>query len=111
MGGSVHTIKKNTEALVVANKESGIEVNAAKTKYMVMFRDQNVGRSHNIKINNGPFESVEYFSYLGTKLMYQNSIQEEMKGSLKSGNSAIIRCRIFCYQFAIEKLRDKNKQN
>jgi hypothetical protein len=36
LGGSVHTKKKNTEALVVAGK-IGLEVNADKTKYMVMF--------------------------------------------------------------------------
>jgi len=34
-----HTIKKNTEALIVASKESGLEVNADTTKYMVMPRD------------------------------------------------------------------------
>jgi len=32
----VHTIKKNTETLIVASKETGLEVNADKTKYMVM---------------------------------------------------------------------------
>ena len=36
LGGSVHTIKKNAEALVFASKETGLEVNADKTKYMVM---------------------------------------------------------------------------
>jgi hypothetical protein len=30
-GSSVHTIKKNTEALVVASKEIGLRVNAEKT--------------------------------------------------------------------------------
>jgi hypothetical protein len=49
LGGSVHAIKKNTEALVVASKEIGLEVNAEKTKYMVMSRNQNVGQNHNIK--------------------------------------------------------------
>jgi hypothetical protein len=34
--GNVHTIKKNKEALSVASKETGIEVNADKTKYIVM---------------------------------------------------------------------------
>jgi hypothetical protein len=33
-GGIVNTIQKNTEALVSANKESGLIVNANKTKYM-----------------------------------------------------------------------------
>jgi len=38
--GSEHTIKKNAETLLVASKETGLEVNADKTKYMVMSRDQ-----------------------------------------------------------------------
>jgi hypothetical protein len=50
LGGSVHAIKKNTEALVVASEEIGLEVNAEKTKYMVMSRDQNAGQNHNIKM-------------------------------------------------------------
>jgi len=36
LGGSVHTIKKNTDALVVASKENGLEVNTDKTNYMVI---------------------------------------------------------------------------
>ena len=43
LGRSVHTIKENTETLVIASKEIGLEVNANKTKYMVMSRDQNAG--------------------------------------------------------------------
>jgi hypothetical protein len=43
LGGSIHTIKKNSGALVVASKETGLEVNADKTKYMVMSWDQNSG--------------------------------------------------------------------
>jgi hypothetical protein len=52
MGESVHTMKKNTEALLVGSKEIGLEVNVDKTKYMyiVMSRDQNARRSQNIKI-------------------------------------------------------------
>jgi len=39
----VHTVKENAEALVVATKETGLEVNADKTKYMIMSRDKNAG--------------------------------------------------------------------
>jgi hypothetical protein len=39
--GSIHTIKKNRAALVYASKDTGLEVNADNTKYMVMSRDQN----------------------------------------------------------------------
>ena len=59
LAGSVHTIEKNTKALVVASKEIGLEVNADKTKYVVMSRDQNAGRSHDIKTDNSSFERVE----------------------------------------------------
>jgi len=51
--------------LIVSSKEIGLEVNADKTKYMVMSRDQNAGRSHNMKIDNMSFERVEEFKYLG----------------------------------------------
>ena len=50
MGGSIHTIKKNTDALVAASKDTGLEVNTDKTLYMVMSQDQNAGQSHNITI-------------------------------------------------------------
>ena len=42
---------------------------------------------HNIKTDNSSFESVEQFKYLGTALTNQNSIQEEIKSRLKSGNA------------------------
>ena len=75
LGGSVHTKKKNAEALIVASKGIGLEVNADKTKYVVMSRDQNAGRSHNTKNEKGFFEMVEEFEYLGKTLISQNSVQ------------------------------------
>jgi len=45
LGGNIHSIKKNTEASVAASKEIGLEVNADKTKYMVMSQDQDAGGS------------------------------------------------------------------
>ena len=54
---------------------------------LVMFRGQNAGQGHNIYIDNSSFERVEEFKYLGTTLSNQNSIQEEIKSRLKSGNA------------------------
>jgi hypothetical protein len=51
LGGSIHAVKKNTEALVVT------------------------------------FERVEEFKYFGTRPTNQNSIHEEIKCRLKSGNA------------------------
>jgi hypothetical protein len=86
LDGSVHTIKKH-RILVVASKENGLEVNADKSKYIVMSRDQNTGPSINIMIDNSSFERAEQFRYLGTTLTDLNSIQEEIKSRLRSGNA------------------------
>jgi hypothetical protein len=85
-GGSAHTVKENAEALVVATKEIGLEVNADKTKYMIMSRDQNARRNFSMKNDNSSIERVELFKYLGTTLTNKNSVQEEIKTRLKLGN-------------------------
>jgi len=59
--GSVRTVQENAEAFVIASKETGLEVNADKTKYMVMSRYQNAGRSHNVKTDNSSLERVRIF--------------------------------------------------
>ena len=53
----------------------------------VMSRDQNAGRIHSVTIDNSTFEKVEEFKYLGTTLTDQNSIVEEIKSRLRSGNA------------------------
>jgi len=62
LGGSKHTIKKNTEAFVVASEENELEVNADKIKYVVL-SNQYAGRSHNIKIDNSYFAREQPFSF------------------------------------------------
>jgi len=62
---SLRSMKDKPEALLVANEENGLELNANKTEYMVKSRDQNAGGSHSMKIDNSSFEGVEDFKYLG----------------------------------------------
>jgi hypothetical protein len=88
----------------LASNEIGLEVNADKTKYMVMSRDQYAGRSHSMKIGNGFFERVEKFKYLGTTLKNQNSVQEEIKSGLNSGNA----CYHSVHTFLSSSLQSKN---
>jgi len=64
LGGSIHTLKENAEALAAATREIGLEVSADKTKYMVMPRDQNAGQIHSVRIDNSTFDRVEDFKYL-----------------------------------------------
>jgi hypothetical protein len=104
LGGGIHTVGKNREALLIASKEIGLEVNAEKTKYMTMSRDQNAGQNGYIQIGNTSFETVEHFKYFGTTLSYQNSIHEEITSRLKSGNAAVVQCRIFCLPVCYPKV-------
>jgi hypothetical protein len=63
---NIDTIKKNTQTLIYPSKEVGLEINTEKTKYMLLFRHQNTGQNHDIKIGNilVYFENVAEFRYL-----------------------------------------------
>ena len=61
LGGSIHNLKENAEALVAGSWEIGLEVSADKSKYMVVSRDQNAGLIHSVRIDNSTFERVEEF--------------------------------------------------
>jgi len=112
LGGSIHILKVNAEALVAATREIGLEVIADKTKYMVMSRgDQNAVRIQSVRIDNSTFERVEEFKYLGTTLTYQNSIPEEIKSRLRSGNACyhsvqnLLSCRLLSKNLKIKIYR------
>jgi hypothetical protein len=66
---------------------------------MVMSRNQNAGQNHNKKLHNKSYEREDQFKYLGTTLTNRNSIQEEIKSRLKSGNA--------CYH-SVQDLRSSN---
>jgi len=71
-------ISKNTESFVVANKATGLEVNAVTATYVVMSRYQNAGQSHNIKIDNSSFERVEDFKYLvKIKILFRKKLRAD----------------------------------
>jgi len=60
---NINTLKKKTEALLLASREVGLELNTEKTEYeyMVISRHQNVGQNHNLLVANKSFENVEKF--------------------------------------------------
>jgi hypothetical protein len=43
LGDNIDTIKKNTQTLIDASKEVGLEVNTEKTKYMLLSRHETAG--------------------------------------------------------------------
>jgi hypothetical protein len=59
-----------------------------------------------MKINNRYFEMLEEFKYLGKTLMNQDSIQEEIKSRLKSGNACYHSVQNLLLTFPIQKFED-----
>jgi hypothetical protein len=97
MGGSKHTIKKVKEALVVASMKTGLDVDAQKTTSRI--------KSY-IKMDNNSINMVEQFKYLETPQTNQNSTHKEIKNKSKPGMFALVWCRIFVFQLAIQKYTD-----
>jgi hypothetical protein len=58
VGENIHTIHKNTKALLDASKRVGLEVTPEKTKYMMMSCCKKAGQKHSMKIANRSFEDV-----------------------------------------------------
>jgi hypothetical protein len=87
LGDNMNNIENNTEALIDASKEVGLEINVEKTKYILLSRHQNAGQNRDIKTANRSFENVSQVKYLGTKVTNKNLIQEEIKRRMSSGNA------------------------
>jgi hypothetical protein len=83
----LNTIKENSETLSEASRDTGLEINVEKTKYMIMSRHLNSGQNQNIRTANESFENVAKFKYLGTMLTNHNDIHDEIKSRLNSENA------------------------
>jgi hypothetical protein len=106
LGDNIDTIKRNIETLIYASKEVGLEINVEKTKYMLLSLHQNVVQNRNIKIANRSLENVSKFKYLGMTVTNQNSIQEEIKRRLNSGNA----CYNLVQNLMSSRLLSKNEK-
>jgi hypothetical protein len=73
LGDSINTTKENSKTLLEASRDIDLEINAEKTKYMIMSRHPDSGQNQNIRIANESFEKVAKFKYVGTTLTNQKT--------------------------------------
>jgi hypothetical protein len=71
MGWEPKYNKENPGASLDANKQVGLQVNAKKTKYMLMSHHQTGGQKFYIKVS---FENVAKFKYLGMTMTNKDCI-------------------------------------
>jgi hypothetical protein len=79
LGDNTETKKKNTETLIDAGKEVGLEINTEKTKYMLLSSHQSAGQNHDIKTANRSLDHVAQLKYLGTAV----TIKIRFRGKLR----------------------------
>jgi hypothetical protein len=80
LGDDIETIKKNTQTLIDASKEVGLEVNTGKTKYMLLSRHQNAGKIMTKRKLTDASKNVAQFRYLGTTITRKNFITRKLRG-------------------------------
>jgi hypothetical protein len=73
LGDSVNTIKEKSETLLEASRDIGLEINAEKTKYMVMSLHPNSEQIWNM-IANESLENFAKVKYLGTTLTIKRTL-------------------------------------
>jgi hypothetical protein len=71
---------KEKQNIIDTSKEVGLQVNAEKTKSVLLSRYQNAGQYYDTNIANRSFGNVVEFKYLGKKVTNQNLIQGKLRG-------------------------------
>jgi hypothetical protein len=104
LADSVNTINENSEILLEASRDIGLEINAQKTKYIIMSVYPTSGQNQNTRIVNQSFENVGRFKYLGATVTNKNDIRDEIKNRLNSGNA----CYHSVYNLLSSRLISKN---
>jgi hypothetical protein len=100
-------IRENAETLLEKSMDTGLEINAEKTKYVIMSRHPNSRLDQNIWIANESSENVAKFKYLGTTLANKNDIHDEITSRLNSRNTCYYSVQNPFSSRLIKKLRIK----
>ncbi|PSN49532.1 hypothetical protein C0J52_04975 [Blattella germanica] len=104
LGDSEEILMDNMHILRSSTRKLGLEVNVNKTKYMVTRRNASCKANGQLMTNEGNFEEVAEFKYLGALITNRNEKQKEIKHRLNSGNA----CYYALQQLLSSQLLSKN---
>ena len=108
LGDNEEILRANTHTLLSNTKELGLEVNINKTKYMVTDRYSLYNGNGQLTRNEGNFEEVAEFKYLGTIITNRNEMHKEIKHRLNSGNACYYALQGLCHpNFSQKTLNSK----
>jgi hypothetical protein len=97
LSNNINTTKENTEPLLEASRDIGLEINTEKTKYMILSHHLNSGQNQHKRIANESFETVT--------LTNQNDTHDEIKSRLNSGNACYHQSKIFSLPISYKKIK------
>lgn len=87
-------MNENTETLIDACEEIGLDENTDNAKYMQLCRYQILGQNNDPKMANIHFENVVSFKYFEMTKTDQNLIENEIKRRLISDNTCKLSTKI-----------------
>jgi hypothetical protein len=79
-----------------ASREAGLEVNAWKTKHVLLFYHQNVGQNRDIKIATRSFENVAQLNYYGMTVQIKICVGRKYE-EFSIQTLPTIQSRTFCF--------------
>ena len=85
---SEEVLLSNTHTLLSSAKDIGLEVNIDKTKYIITRREKLNGNGH-LTTDEGDFEKLSEFKYLGELITENNEVGKEVKHRFNSINDSI----------------------
>lgn len=88
----VNIAGENTDAMLDASKECGLDVNLEKIKYMLTSCYKEAGQKYSIRIESSFFEGAAKLKYLGTITTDQTAYTERLIALSDLGENPVLCC-------------------
>jgi hypothetical protein len=95
IAGSIEDLQKILNKVTTASENLGLNLNARKTKYMVIDKEQNP--TNFLRLKNVPLEKVQKLTYLGQSLIDNWDHSHEIRCRIEKVRAVFVKMKnIFC---------------